>query len=347
MEQLKMGGQAAYGIIPGMNPEVEPAIRVADFKFFECLWPKRSYNDIVIAGPFGVQCKENDETGKLRVKWNIRRDAMIRFVADDGQRATAWIVDDRYWHNRLYLMDSADMFPILSYHTRMGTYPAAYILLEIQCMAEVLKDQRKIFEIVRSDGKRPTFYYTRKDAEREIDRLKRALSVTKFTKDGIIQESKDEFDYSVSESTRLEYKSEIRQLAQKYRNLEFGWTMCNEFGNHYRPLIEERIAERRKNLEQSGQTVITKSALFEGLRKLDPRELDEIRGLILGEPEQKDEAVEEVETKPQEETTEEVFDAPVQPEVQEVESKPEPEVDEEPKQKAPAKRRRGRPKKGK
>jgi len=275
-----MNEQMTYGVIQGLPKEVEPAVRLRNYAFFELRWNKRTYNDKERMGPFIVTARENTETGVLRLNWFTKTDNTLRFVADDNQIATAWMVDDINWHNRLYLLDESDRrdpaYRLINYHTRNGTYAADYINMEIQCMREVLKDMVPVVEVVRN-GEYYDFFYDEAKADKFI--ADQAKIVTKISKEGVLTESKHEADYTTRDGRRFEYRPEIAALIAQYKRIPYGWTNCAEFMNQIKPKIVAMIKERRA-VAPVAQAAISKESLMNGLRELTLEERQELLGII-------------------------------------------------------------------
>ena len=287
--------EVTYGIIQGLPMAVEPAVRVKNYAFFELRWPKRTYNDKEYAGPLVVEVRENKENGNMSVKWYNRNAHMLRWDADDNQIATAWMVDDLAWYNRLFILDQPDIFRVTNYHTRNGTYAGAYIDLEIECMREVMKHQRSIVWVTRNGVPRDWFY---DEAQAKTFIKKQAKVVTKLSPEGVVTEESHDFVYDTIPGTRHEYKPEFLQMSKTYKNLPHGWTSCPEFAQRYKPMILEMIADKRRN-QQAPETSISKDAIKNTLRSLTLEERQELLGVMPEMPKAEAPEVETVEV-PQE-----------------------------------------------
>lgn len=320
--------QPVYGKISGVPTDIEPAIRVADFKFFECPWQGRTLVDKSINGPFGLRVTENQEEQSVKMHWlSAPLTKFVRFIADDSGVAVCWLVDDRWWHNRLYLMDSPQVFRVINYHTRQGTFPASYVQTEIDALKAELMGPVEIFRVLR-DGRDYDSFPTKALAQKFIDG--RAKVVTKFVQGGVVNESTFEHDYSIVPGTKIVYKPEVARLTQEFKNLKFGWTSCPKFMEEIKPRVEERIAEIRKSQpQQPVATGVTKADLMGVLRQLTDDERAEIMGLAASTSEV---AI----TPPADESDEVVHAAPEIEDEQPVLPKTE---------EAPAKKRVGRPRK--
>ena len=178
----------------------------------------------------------------------------------------AWMADDEWWHNRLYIMDNPDFRAGLSnLHTHLGIISGMDAMEHIRLLEVELKHEIEIQDIY-VNGKLRFSARDKEMAEQEIDKQKRVFT---SVKDGKIelQKEKDK-TYKIVSRKVLEYKPEITALIQRNRRerLRFGWTSCPEFMNEIRPRVIKEIKALGLNPTMPGQ--VSSRDIIEGIGKM-------------------------------------------------------------------------------
>lgn len=268
--------------VPYMREERQTVIR-AGINLFELRLLRRKEHNQLIFGPIDVKAYEDMDTvansARFDVEWLTRNDASVKYeIIDKVGNGIAWMPDDRFWHNRLYIMDDSYLYRSLqNLHTRdYGLIPGYQIKAEIDCMRNELKEPVPIHRIF-INGIERSYQFTREAAEEEIETMKQSASSIRITPDGNVKAVQAERrKFEIKPGTQLEYRPEIKELIKKYRRkFRFGWTECQTFMEEIKPKIIERIKE--KKTEMTGKGKGETASVFSQIMSLPEEEREKLR----------------------------------------------------------------------
>jgi len=273
------GASRSFGEIPNIPEKYQAASR-RGIHFFELRYPKPADMDQTVYGPFDLKASETWDTMRQRMVFNIRwlreNEAHIRFTPDSRGVAVAWMPDDKFWRNRIYLMDTRLLYvSIFNYHTKSGQYPGSMVRTEIDCMRDVLKEKKDIFKVFM-DGKERDVFRTKEEAEEFInENTEVRQKVDKITGNVVTLTSKHKF--KIVPGTTIDYRDEIIDLIRRENGRhEFGWTQCDEFQNDIKPSILKLIEERSRTETPAD----SKESILTQLRSMTPEEKEELKALL-------------------------------------------------------------------
>ena len=241
-----------YGTLPKRYQE---AFRFG-VNFFEIRWPGKAFVGHTITGPFDIRVKEiTSPTGAsldFRVEELVGGRGQLRIdpVNGSGKIAIGWMYDDKYWHNRVYLLCNEWMYRgVNALHTLGGIINGDQVRMEIDCLREVTHQKLPIFSIMGPNGGCAGSYITKKQAEEELtEELKRQGG-------------------HIVEGFSLQWKPEVARLEVQYRNLEYGWTDCPEFRDRIIPEVKSLIAQKQGTMRLPGDQAITPESINEMIKQ--------------------------------------------------------------------------------
>ena len=209
-------------------------------------------------------------------RWLLGNEAHIDFNVERGI-ASAWCVDDMFWHNRMFIMNSPELLRSITKlrTSKFGDRTKAFAINEIETLRSVLKEDVTIYEILR--GNRPVSWkYTKEEAEEEIEEMQEGA--IRVQGDGSIKAKRNvRYKYSIKEGKREEYKPYIKELQRKYRHLRYGWTECNEFMHEIKPKVI-KLAEEKYG---SGATSEV-SEVAKAMKNFTTEDISKLKGLLDG-----------------------------------------------------------------
>lgn len=233
--------------------------------FFELHFPKPQEFNKPIYGPWDIKVEAELIEGTFKTRYReiyfTGQSAHIRYEkVDKTGLAIAFMFDDKYWHNRVMLIDNP-IFRVHQMHTRDGIIPGSAIRLDIECLRDVITEETPIFKVMNSSDRELTFFYKKTDAEKYLSRLK------------------DDSCY-IEDGKKRQKTKKVLSLIAKYKDRQFGWTDCPEFNNEIRPQVEELIVKKRESLVLEGQIggnapspADIKAQVFSVLKSLPKEEL--------------------------------------------------------------------------
>jgi len=258
--------------VPWMDKAHQAVIR-AGLGLFELRLPFKSIRDRQVYGPFDVEVNEETDRSlrsRFRAKWFTGVDAYVSFRVDDDGNGLAWLVDDMWWHNRIYLMDSPHLLNVVNLHTKNGFIPSSVVLAEIAALRRALKEERPMFEIFK-EGKREgwDWAWTREEAEAKIKKEQYVTPQFDQATGKLVAIPGNVTAFEIRSGSRLEYKPKIAELIMRYRQMEFGWTSCQEFQEMVKaPVIEEmkKIRTALNGQQQGGISPEMLASLRESIK---------------------------------------------------------------------------------
>ena len=280
---LEKGSTNNFGTIPNIPKKYQPAVR-GGINFFELRWLRPIKNVQFVYGPYDLTCGENWNTAARRtdfwVNWRKEADAHIRYIPGPEDVAVAWMPDDPYWRNRIFMMDTYAIFETLwGYHTKEGYWQRSYIQPEIEAMVEVLKHKVKRHTVLRS-GKEIDHFATKKEALYFIE-TKEEIKQIIDPKTQQIRAIRPKHKYTTGTVEALEYKDEIRELIKREHGRHaFGWTESQFFLKEIRPQIDKTIIKKREE-SQSKALGLEKLSFMEQLKSLTPEERQTVASMLV------------------------------------------------------------------
>lgn len=272
-----------------LPPECQVKIR-AGVPLFELRLPHKATTDKEIFGPFEVNVIEDEDAPfnsplnrRFRYDWRTSRDAYIKYSVDKHGNGVCFMPDDPWWHNRLYLVDSPRTF-VANLRKRDGAIiSGAEVRIEIDCLRDELKHERKIFKVLRN-GKEISFHFAKADAKAEIDDLLANESVLKMHPGSkqLVQTKTKRYKYDIDDKgTFLTYKPEIEELINIYgprgkQRQEYGWTQCQQFQEDIKKKVMEEVAKRRKEFAHSSDA----GDIFSTVSNMTPEERDKLKSML-------------------------------------------------------------------
>jgi hypothetical protein len=282
-------------VVPYM-PEMGQNMINAGVSVFELRHHGKRFFNRVSMGPYGAKIiGADDESGRMfrpRVEWRTGAETQLFFEADAKGVCIAWMADDPWWHNRLHLMLEPWLLAMaVQRHTPRGLIPGYIIQLEIQAMRTVLRKRIEQFDVFQ-DGRALDHFNTKEAAEEFVD--SKQTYELKADKTGQLRNiPMNKRAYTIKPGSMEEYKPEIRDLIDKYKRLQFGWTSCLEFKNEIRPQIEKEI-ERLKQTAEPQKAALAPEDLAGAIANWGPEERQRFSELLLGNREKAMEEAPEV-----------------------------------------------------
>lgn len=270
------GQVRSFGEIPNIPERYQAASR-RGIHFFELRYYKPIYGDQTIFGPLDVKCKEdwNSMTGstQFHIKWLKDNDAHIRYVPDAKGVAVAWMPDDKFWRNRVYIMDTPDLYRTLfAYHTANGQFPGTTIRREIDCLREVLKEEKPLY-VVLANGRKMEQFLRKEDAEIYINEQSEVKhQIDRMT--GQVKQITNKAKFQIVEGKTLDYKDWVKDMIKRENGRhEFSWVQSEDFEKKVRPQVLKLIKERVKADAPQGDK---RAEILEVLKSLSDAEKAEL-----------------------------------------------------------------------
>lgn len=273
-----MAEPMTYGAqVPYMPKEQSRIIR-AGLSIFELRSRGVQYHNKTIMGPFGASVHEYLEPGRparAEIQWRTGFDTAIIYDADDEGNAIAWMVDDPWWHNRLHLMLDPWMNPV-NRHTPNGIVPGFIVLQEIQAMRNILRTKVQTFEVWQ-DGRYKDYFFTDKEAKDWIEEKK--SYALRMDVNGVKSIPLDKRKYEIKPGAVTEYRKEIKDLIDRSKQLQYGWTSSEEFTKKWKPVIIEEAKKLRGKTENS-QVSVAPEAIANAIKTWTPEEREKFQKLL-------------------------------------------------------------------
>jgi hypothetical protein len=152
-----------------------------------------------------------------RVSWYTNDNCYVEFRPGKLGICTGFIPDDRFWHNRIVMIDllESNQINIERLHTPDGTIPSRLIVQELSALRDYINEWRILV------GEKIVFRGSKDDAS------------------SYVAEKLPETDNYQLLTGRT---AEIEKLIKKYGG---GWMECQEFEQEHRPRIAELITKRQ------------------------------------------------------------------------------------------------------
>lgn len=240
-----IGSQFRFGQFMD-TPERIQLAREAELSFFELkFYGEKRYSQNVF-GFFDVKVTRLAELPQMRsrgigprfdIKWRTGKDAKFTYecVNQKSGLAVAFVVDDEFWHNRIYMAFSP-VYHIFQYHSPNGPIEGEVVTREIDCLREVTQDKMKAFTVKNPGGKSVFNSFE----EEEVDAFLKAKNGA--TRPGMLP------PFRKMIRTVWITKPEVLALIEKYKREKYGWTSNSEFDRVVREptlrLIDERSISR-------------------------------------------------------------------------------------------------------
>lgn len=272
------GSNRIYGDFNDLPERYHDAVK-SGIRFIELRHPKLGKFPRISSGFFNVSVKAYLIEGTTDVaydeKWQTGKNAYISFesVSKHGL-SVAFMPDDRYYHNRVMLMDNPQ-YAIHRMHTsRDGIVPGTFIKNEIDCLREVLREMVPIYKVVEMLYNREVYYSYKKDDCKDY-----------------IQKFGGGAKYNIVPGTKSTYKPHIMDLIKKYNRQHTGWTDCDKFREEIIPQVNDLIGKRRKSVVLDGDTpavgtdfVAQMAEFMKNLRDTDPEKFEVLRSIMPSKP---------------------------------------------------------------
>jgi hypothetical protein len=196
-----------------------------------------------------------DSLRRFDFAWETGDAAMIKFEADKKGIATAWIPDDKFWHNRMVILGNRTLYDsILCYRKNGAVMDSETFKIELSCLERTLKHEVDVYNLYNEDkliGK----FSTENAAKEEIS--SRNSMTTRVLPNGELQVvPKDVKEYRIVKGKESVDKPEIVDLKKKYRRkFQFGWSECPEFDNIKNVVVTTYIREKEKLAPKSTEAI--------------------------------------------------------------------------------------------
>ena len=252
-------GAVGYGMHSDLNEAQANCLR-AKIGLYQLIFPAVARWQERIFGPFNVQVQIEDTeyrsaNPRVFVRWRTKNDAYITYDRVDRRTAVAWMPDDPYWHNRLYLMDSPALLnQVALKRTHEGIMQPPEVALEIRCLEEALHEDVPVWTAIENRRMLGDFE-GKKEAENWISDLT-APSMKMI--DGVMTATKvKKRKIEIVERKKRVYKPKIAELIEKekYKH-DYGWTQCTYFMEEIRPAVLQEVENRRGSIDaaEAGET---------------------------------------------------------------------------------------------
>lgn len=258
-------GAPLVGTFTDISGEKEANILLSGIPLYQLIYPFRLYSEHRIHGVFNVivTSRSGDDVGARRRvtrrgftrQWLCGGNCYITFEKPRrNMPGIAWMPDDPWWHNRLCLMDDANLLNMVS-ELRLPNNEVKRkfeINLEIECLKQELKTERKIWNVTNR-GRVVASLNSKPDALQWMKEAK--MPIQQHTPQGsVVVVKRRQIVYTLEEGLQIEYKPEIQDLIKKYKmRFEHGWTECQEFQEGIRPRVIERIKSERTKISDTGK----------------------------------------------------------------------------------------------
>jgi hypothetical protein len=243
-------GSRVIGEYPTIPDKYQAAMRFG-VRFFECHFLRPTQYSHPIMGPWDIKVTEEITPGTWKPRFFSKvltgPEAQVRYeVVTSRGLAIAFMFDDKFWHNRLIIIDNPSLFHVVQMHTRDGIISGTEIMMEINALRETIMEQTEIFRILRSNGFEVDRAETRKEADEIVIDLKQQAAA------GERPEWKKMEKFTIVPTMITQKKSQVRDLIEKYSKTQYGWTDSPEFENEIKPEVVKLIEKRRSTLVLEG-----------------------------------------------------------------------------------------------
>ena len=237
-----------FGDFPMVPEKYQAAMRFG-IRFFELRLRGRKDNDQTLFGPFDVRVREFFDTTRQRERfvdtWLTGTNAHIRYEVDRRGTGVAFMPDDKYWHNRIILMNSRGLL-VMQYHTKDGILPGSITNAEVACMRQRLKAEVPIYTVLE-DRKPRDWFFEEKEASQFIKEQQDLVQIVDKQTGQIRKGKAQRSSYRIVPGKKLVWKPEILDLIKAESGHEFGWTQSLYFQEKIKPEIEAMIEQQNKN----------------------------------------------------------------------------------------------------
>jgi len=262
-----------FGDFPMVPEKYQAAMRFG-IPLFELRLRGRSDNDQLLYGPFDVRVTEFFDTVRRRDrysdKWMTDNNAHIRYEVDNRGTGVAFMPDDKFWHNRLILMNNPGLH-VMQYHTKDGILPGSIVNAELDCLRGRLKADVPIWRVME-DGREKDFFFTEDEANAFIEEQDQAIPTLDKQTGQIKNVQAKRRKFKVVKGSKLVYKPEILKIIKTEGQHQFGWTECLYFQDQIKPEVEEMMKERNESNVQQDDESVRRGSIMKDIMGLSAEE---------------------------------------------------------------------------
>jgi hypothetical protein len=249
-----MAQNSNFGIYPDIDDAQITALLQSGVPMFQILHPKPRYYDMFVGGPIKATAyipsvEFEGRNARMPVTWETKHPSITFHHTKMGtsSRVIGWVPDDRFWHNRIVIMENAWMRSGIL-QLRMPDnriINGAEASMQISVLEKMLKKKYKIYKVMDKSFGEISYFYTKKEADNFIEgKLADNKEIKLF--DGQIQPlNRQRIDriksWTIVEGERTDYREDIISLINRERKKghRFGWTECSEFASIQKQCIKE------------------------------------------------------------------------------------------------------------
>lgn len=256
----------------------------AGIRLFEVLYPIRddSGTKRQLAGVFSVKVSEDydhvENKTVYKEKWHTGYNAFVEYRPIDNRGTlVAYVPDDRWYHNRVILLDNPQIQVNQLLTLERGDIPRAEAMIQLQCLREIICEERPIYKIIRPNQTEQDWFQTEDEAKAFITQEETTYTGPQRNIPVIVRPFEK---HTIKPGKRWMKRPEVEQMIIRYRGLEYGWTSCEEFVKSYIPRISRLIDERTKAFRQmtpDTPAVDIKAAIMDALSTLTPEQLESLK----------------------------------------------------------------------
>jgi hypothetical protein len=280
-----MNGTPFLGAMGGLVPKRYEAAYNQGVRFFVLRYPKQLKFDKLISGFFDVRVTNDGGVGAGvgAVQHITGREAHIKFqVNHQTGAALAYVPDDKYYHNRMAILDTMGRWHLDGIVSRdLGMVTAAEAQMEIKCLDEVIRVDVPMYRVINPEnGKEVDWFYTEEEAQMFLEE---EHSVIKG-KHGVPHFEKPYRKCVIVPGKVREKRPEIKELIRRYAGNPHGWTECDEFQKQWLNQVNEKIRQRREAMD-STPTAATlteedvQKQVFNVLASMSPDQIEKMRAI--------------------------------------------------------------------
>jgi len=276
-----------FGMHSDLKEEQANCMR-ARIALYQVVFPSATRWQERLWGPYDVKVHIDDtefrrSRPRMIVKWRTQQNAYITYDRVDRRTAVAWMPDDPFWHNRLFLMDSPALLNQVTHRrSHSGIQSLDEVQMEIKCLEEVLHETVPIWTAV--EGKRVLGdFKSAKEAKSWIEDLTEPTLKLINNVMTPVKVRKRKIDI-IERSTR-QYPEKVLKIIEKEKNLhEFGWTQCPFFTEKVQPKVKAMIKERREKMEKKPGVTAAPIDMIRSIAKMSEEEKAALRSMLMETP---------------------------------------------------------------
>jgi len=258
----------------------------AKIPLYQLVFPAVAMWEERIWGPFNVNVTIEDTefrraNPRIHAKWFTKQDAYITYSRVDKKTAVAWMPDDPFWHNRLFLMDSEALLRQVTHkRTHNEMLNQLQVKLEVDCLREALCEEVPVWSVIENRRMRGDFE-SKDAAETWISDL--TAPEMKVINGVMTAVKAKKRDMQVVVRKKIVRKPQISELAEKekYKH-EFGWTQCTYFTEQIQPAVREKIKEKMSQVDGTQAAPVNVQSMIQGISEMTAEQKSELRRALFG-----------------------------------------------------------------